>query len=153
STTRSTRTRAPACATLSTPSGSWRRTPTTRSTGSRDGSRCSTRRSTSSPSGHRGSKAPSTSSRRGTAEGPAVTRVASVGTLLRALTRPAFSGHGRKVIAFFCGWEILAIIPGSPIPTISEVVDRHPWFGVVLLLALAHHWFLEADDEEIATVA
>lgn len=52
-----------------------------------------------------------------------------------------FHRHGRKVIAFFCGWELLALIPHSPVPTISSVVDVHPWVGWVLLGALGYHWY------------
>lgn len=63
-------------------------------------------------------------------------------------TQPLFRSHGRKVIAFFCAWELVALVPHSPVPTISATVDRHPWFGMLLLAALAHHWFAEASTIE-----
>lgn len=59
------------------------------------------------------------------------------------LRRPAFGPHGRKVVAFLCAWELLALIPGSPIPTVSATVDRRPFVGALLLGLLAHHWFVE----------
>ena len=61
--------------------------------------------------------------------------------------RALFGRHGRKIIAAFCLWEIVALMPGSPVPTISEVVDDHPGIGLALLAVLAHHWFVEAGEE------
>lgn len=64
-----------------------------------------------------------------------------------SLRQPVFGRHGRKVVAFLCTWELAALAPGSPIPTVSETVDRHPWFGLLLLLLLGHHWFFELRVE------
>jgi hypothetical protein len=61
-------------------------------------------------------------------------------------TPALFGSHGRKVIAGLCGYECLALLPGSPLPTISELVDRYPIIGFVLLGALAHHWYIEDPD-------
>jgi hypothetical protein len=58
--------------------------------------------------------------------------------------RPIFGPHGRKVVAGLCGWELAALVPGSPIPTVSETVSRFPLFGAALLGLLADHWYLEA---------
>lgn len=57
--------------------------------------------------------------------------------------RPPFGTHGRKVIATLCAWEISALVPGSPVPTISATVKRQPLFGWMLLILLAHHWYVE----------
>lgn len=62
------------------------------------------------------------------------------------VSRPAFGPHGRKVIAGLCGWELAALIPGSPVPTISQTVRSHPTFGWVLLALLGHHWFVEVEQ-------
>lgn len=59
------------------------------------------------------------------------------------MRRPLFGRHGRMVVAALCGWELVALAPGSPVPTLSECVKRHPVFGAVLLGALIHHWYLE----------
>jgi hypothetical protein len=68
------------------------------------------------------------------------------------IRRPLFGAHGRKVVAFLCGWELVALVPGSPVPTISNVVDRHRWVGATLLFILGHHWFIEVA-ETIAAIA
>lgn len=62
------------------------------------------------------------------------------------LRQPIFGRYGNKVVGGFCAWELVAFIPGSPVPTISETVKRHPVFGVTLLGLLAHHWYVEAAD-------
>lgn len=54
-----------------------------------------------------------------------------------------FGVHGRKVVAVLCGWELVALVPGSPVPTVSETVRRCPPLGAVLLCLLGHHWFVE----------
>lgn len=59
------------------------------------------------------------------------------------MRRPLFGRHGHRVVAFFCGWELVALCPGSPVPTLSQVVKRHPSVGVLLLSLLGHHWFVE----------
>jgi hypothetical protein len=46
-----------------------------------------------------------------------------------------------------CGWELLALVPGSPIPTISHTVSKYELFGVALLAMLAHHWYVESGDQ------
>lgn len=61
--------------------------------------------------------------------------------------RPALGPHGRKVIAGLCTWEIVALLPNSPIPTISATVEKKRVFGVVLLALLGHHWFIEQHPE------
>lgn len=66
--------------------------------------------------------------------------------------RPAFGRHGNKVIAGLCSWEIIALVPGSPVPTISETVERHRWFGWLLLFLLGHHWYLEFHEAVIAVM-
>jgi len=67
----------------------------------------------------------------------------SLSTLWQLRRRSPLGSHGRKVIAFLCAWELLALAPGSPVPTISQTVERYPLFGVLLLSLLAHHWFVE----------
>lgn len=62
------------------------------------------------------------------------------------MRRPAFGRHGRWVVAVCCTWELVALPQQSPVPTISETVDRHPWFGLILLGLLAHHWYLELEQ-------
>lgn len=68
------------------------------------------------------------------------------------IRRPAFGRYGNKVVAFFCAWEIAALIPGSPVPTISRAVELHPWFGWVLLVLLGHHWFLELEAAVVGVI-
>lgn len=63
-----------------------------------------------------------------------------------AIRRPPFGRHGRKVVAFLCAYEVLALIPWTPVPTISELVNRFPVAGAVLLTLLGHHWYLEDPD-------
>lgn len=60
--------------------------------------------------------------------------------------QPLLRGFGRPVILGLCGYEIAALVVPW-LPTISEVVDRYPIVGGLLLLALAHHWFIEQDRE------
>lgn len=67
-------------------------------------------------------------------------------TIPQRARRPVFGPHGRKVVAFLCTWELSALTPGSPIPTVTETVRRVKPFGVLLLGLLAHHWYLEAAD-------
>ncbi len=62
------------------------------------------------------------------------------------LRQPLFGRHGKGVVAFFCGWELIALAPGSPVPTLSETVKRAPVVGVVIMGLLAHHWFVEAAE-------
>lgn len=59
------------------------------------------------------------------------------------LRQPAFGPHGRKVVAALCGWELAALPPGSPFPTLSSMVKRYPAVGFALLGLLVHHWYLE----------
>lgn len=61
--------------------------------------------------------------------------------------QPLFGRHGHKVIAGFCLWELVALIPHSKVPTISKTVTTHKPFGYVLLGLLAHHWYLELPQE------
>lgn len=63
-----------------------------------------------------------------------------------ALRRPVLGRHGKPVVAFFCGWELLALTPGSPVPTLSETVKRFPVLGIAIMSLLAHHWFVEAAE-------
>jgi hypothetical protein len=49
-------------------------------------------------------------------------------------------------VAFLCSWEIIALVPGSPVPTLSETVRKYPPLGWVILGLLGHHWFLEAAE-------
>jgi hypothetical protein len=37
------------------------------------------------------------------------------------------------------GWEFVALIPGSPLPTISSLCVKHRWLGPVLVLAFTVH--------------
>lgn len=60
--------------------------------------------------------------------------------------RPLFGRHGRKVVAGLCGWELVALLPGSPVPTISHTVNERKLLGVALLGMLAHHWYVELVD-------
>lgn len=64
----------------------------------------------------------------------------------KAVGRPAFGPYGHKVVAFLCSWEIAALVPHSPLPTISATVRRFPPFGWILLVLLGHHWFLEIEE-------
>lgn len=57
--------------------------------------------------------------------------------------RAPFRHHGRSVIGALCAYELIALPQRTPLPTISEVVNRHRPLGVVLLTLLGHHWFVE----------
>lgn len=57
--------------------------------------------------------------------------------------RPLFGRLGCHVVAAGCGYELAALCPGSPLPPITAIVRRWPPFGVLLLLALAHHLLFE----------
>lgn len=63
--------------------------------------------------------------------------------------RPPFRHHGRTIIAALCGYELLALPERSPLPTISEVVNRHRLLGVMLLGLLGHHWFVELVETAV----
>lgn len=63
--------------------------------------------------------------------------------------RPPFGRHGRTVIVAGCAYEILALLDPVPLPTISELVRRHPVVGVALLALLGQHFWLE-DAEWVA---
>ena len=62
---------------------------------------------------------------------------------LSVVRRSPFGRHGRAVVAGCCAYEVAAIAPGSPLPTISELVKRQPVLGVCVLALLAQHWYLE----------
>lgn len=59
---------------------------------------------------------------------------------------PLLGPHGRKVVVVLCGWEIAALAPRSPLPTLSRVVQAHPSLGVLLIALLAHHWWVEVPE-------
>lgn len=68
--------------------------------------------------------------------------------------RPLFGRHGHKVVAGFCLWELVALLPKSRVPTVSKTVTTHKPFGYVLLGMLAHHWYLELPQEiQLARIA
>lgn len=72
--------------------------------------------------------------------------------LVTVIRRPPFGRHGQKVVAFLCTWEVLALPERSPLPTLSEMVDRHHWFGWLLLALLGHHWFVELEGAVLSAV-
>lgn len=59
------------------------------------------------------------------------------------LRRPLFGGYGRRIVAAGCLYEVVALLPSSPVPTISELVKRYPVAGAVIVAALVHHWYFE----------
>lgn len=61
-------------------------------------------------------------------------------TLVR---RPLLGRWGQPITAAVCAYEAVALIPGVPLPTISQIVWRRPWVGLVLLGLLSHHWLVE----------
>jgi hypothetical protein len=56
---------------------------------------------------------------------------------------PLFGRYGSKIVGGLCGWEIMGLLPHSPIPPLTHLVRRHPAVGVVLLVLLADHWYFE----------
>lgn len=50
------------------------------------------------------------------------------------------------MVAALCGWELAAIHKASPVPTLSAMVKRYPVVGMLLLVLLTHHWYLEVTD-------
>ena len=67
------------------------------------------------------------------------------------LRKPLFGRYGRRVVASVCTWEIVALVPSSPVPTVSETVRRFPVFGWTLLALLAHHWYVEQMVAELVS--
>jgi hypothetical protein len=65
-------------------------------------------------------------------------------TLIR-LRRPPFGRHGKRVVALLCAYEVVAL--HTPLPTITAIVRQFPLLGVLLLALLAHHWFIELEEE------
>ena len=45
----------------------------------------------------------------------------------------------RPLVRVAVGWEFVALIPGSPLPTISSLCVKHRWLGPVLVLAFTAH--------------
>lgn len=62
----------------------------------------------------------------------------------RRARNPLFGRHGTLVVAGGCIYEVLALLPGSPLPTLTELCRRHPAVKWALTGALVHHWHLEA---------
>lgn len=73
---------------------------------------------------------------------------------------PPLRDHGKKVVGGLCTYELLALPDWSPLPTISELIQRHrdagrrpagrlgyAGAGIALLGLLAHHWFVELVDQ------
>lgn len=60
---------------------------------------------------------------------------------MRALLDSTLEGHGTRIVATLCSYELIALPEGSPLPTISEVVSDHPVVGVAIIAALAYHWW------------
>lgn len=58
--------------------------------------------------------------------------------------RSLIPGKGRTFLTVVLTYEVAALW-SDHLPTISEEVKRHPEFGVVILAALAHHFYLEGD--------
>lgn len=56
---------------------------------------------------------------------------------------PLFGRYGHAVVAVGCVYEVLALLPGSPLPTLTELGRRHPAVKWSLTGALVHHWHLE----------
>ena len=65
---------------------------------------------------------------------------------------PLLGRYGTYVVGGLCGFEIVGLFPGSPSPTISQLVKRHPAVGLMILAALVHHWFLEAERAEFLEI-
>ena len=57
------------------------------------------------------------------------------------MRRPLFPTWGRRIITLLCGYELVALY--SPLPPITHVCRRWRLAGVALVLALAHHLFIE----------
>jgi hypothetical protein len=65
------------------------------------------------------------------------------------LRRPPFGRHGRKLVVALCGWELIALTGRTPLPTVSQMATRRPVLGALLLVLLAHHWFVEQYEIEV----
>lgn len=57
------------------------------------------------------------------------------------MRRPLFGGWGRRVITTLCGYEIVALY--TTLPPITRICRRWRMAGVVLVLVLTHHLFIE----------
>jgi len=50
------------------------------------------------------------------------------------------------VTVSLCAYEITAVLSQKDsIPTVTRIVSRHPWVGVVLTTAMAWHFRMEAS--------
>ncbi|MFZ5863027.1 MAG: hypothetical protein ACOYXR_09335 [Nitrospirota bacterium] len=59
-----------------------------------------------------------------------------------AYRRPLLGRFGPYIVAGVCGYELAALAVDG-VPTVSDMVRRHPLLGVGVLVMLAHHWFVE----------
>lgn len=50
---------------------------------------------------------------------------------------------GSILVTTLCTWEVYAMLTRSSQRTITAHVRRRPILGVLILLALTHHWFIE----------
>ena len=55
--------------------------------------------------------------------------------------------HGGVFVASACGYEVAALIPGSPLPPITHICRRWPVLAWALWLAFGHHLLVEAATD------
>lgn len=61
--------------------------------------------------------------------------------------RPLLGRHGPFVVTVLCGYEIVALIPGSPLPSITEISQtRFRPLGLLLCVLGLHHFYLEDPE-------
>jgi hypothetical protein len=57
--------------------------------------------------------------------------------------RPLCGRFGPWLVAGLCSWELAALTPRSPVPTLTSVCRTRRAVAVLLLAALFHHWMIE----------
>lgn len=62
------------------------------------------------------------------------------------MRRPVFGRHGPWVVRALCSYELVALLPGSPFPTLTKISDRHRWLKWGLVGVLGHHLFIEVTQ-------
>lgn len=56
--------------------------------------------------------------------------------------QPLHRGRGKELLSVIFGYEMVAVWTKC-CPTISRLVKRHPIIGIIIIVALIHHFWVE----------